>query len=50
MNVITIIALACVVALAWYWLKKPALKGTPARTWPGSRAKLGAKPKFTSRV
>jgi hypothetical protein len=46
MNVIIIIALVCVVALAWCSLKKPALKGTPARTWPASRAKLRAKRKF----
>jgi hypothetical protein len=47
MNVFIIIALVCIVAMAWFWLKKPALKGVPARTWPASRGKLGAKPKLT---
>jgi hypothetical protein len=50
MDVITIIVLACVFALAWHCLKKPALKGPPARTGPASRGKLGAKPKFTPGV
>jgi hypothetical protein len=47
MNVFVIIALVCSVALGWFWLKKPVLKGTPARSWPASRAKAGAKPKLT---
>lgn len=47
MNVFIIIALAGLVALAWLWLKKPALKRAPARAWPASRGKLGAKPKLT---
>ncbi len=47
MNVFVIIGLVCFVAIAWFWLKKPALKGTPARTWPASRGKTGAKPKLT---
>ena len=47
MNVIVIIALVCTVALTWRWLKKSGLKGSPARAWPASRGKRGAKPKFT---
>jgi hypothetical protein len=51
MNVFVIVALVCFVALAWFWLnKKPALKGSPARTWPASRGKPGAKPKLTPRL
>ena len=48
MYVLIIIALACIVAIAWFRHKKPALKmkGAPARTWPASRAKMGAKRKF----
>jgi len=44
MNVFAIIAVACLVALAWRWLKKPVLPRTTARTWPAYRGKTGAKP------
>jgi hypothetical protein len=47
MNVYIIIALVCVVAMAWSWLKKPVFKGAPARTWPASRIKRVAKPNLT---
>jgi len=46
MNIFIIIGLVCLVALAWFWLKKPALKGLPARTWPAARVKTGPKRKF----
>ena len=46
MNVIIIIALVCVVALAWRSLKKPTLKGLPARSWPPKRVKTAPKRKF----
>jgi len=51
MNVYIIIGLVGLFALAWFWrnwfwLKKPVLKGAPARTWPAHRVKMGPKPKF----
>jgi len=46
MNVFIIIALVSIVALLWFWLKKPALKGVPARTWPAVRVTTGSKRKF----
>jgi hypothetical protein len=51
MNVFLIIALICLVGLAWFWRnlfwrKTPVLKRNTARTWPASRAKFGAKRKF----
>ena len=47
MNVFIIIALVCMVALAWFWHKKPALKGVPPRTWSAARGKRAAKPNVT---
>ncbi len=47
MKLLIIIFLVCIAALAWFWLKKPALKGVSARTWPASRGKFGAKRKLT---
>ena len=47
MNVFIIIALVCIVALAWFWHKKPALKGVPSRTWPAARSKRSGKPNVT---
>jgi hypothetical protein len=47
MNVFAIIALVCLVALAWRWHKKPVLARTTARTWPASRGKMGATRKLT---
>lgn len=38
-----IIALVVIVAMALFWHEKPALKRTPARTWPAFRGKKGAK-------
>jgi hypothetical protein len=48
MNILITIALACIIAIAWFRHKKSALKvkGAPARTWPSSRTKMGAKRKF----
>jgi hypothetical protein len=47
MIIFTIIALVCIVGLGWFWLnRKPALKGSPARTWPPNRVKLTPKRKF----
>jgi len=48
MNVFIIIAVVCIVGLVWLWRRNPGLKGpgTPARTWPASRGKSGAKPKL----
>jgi len=48
MNVFLIIALVCIIALAWLWPRKPGLKRTTARTWPAARGKMGAKPKLTT--
>ncbi len=45
MNVFIIIAVICLVVLVWLLPKKSVLKGAPARTWPASRGKFGAKPK-----
>jgi hypothetical protein len=48
MTIFTIIGLVTIIGLGWHWFnKRPALKGTPARTWPASRGKFGAKPKLT---
>jgi hypothetical protein len=47
MSVSVIIALVCSIVLGWFWLKKPVLKGAPARTWPAGRAKAGAKAKLS---
>jgi hypothetical protein len=48
MIVFTIIASVCIVGLGWLWFnKKPGLKGSPPRTWPASRGKMGAKHKLT---
>ena len=46
MNLFLIIALVCIAALSWHWMKKPGLRGAPARTWPASRSKAGPKRKF----
>ena len=43
-----IIAVVCIVAVASFWHNKPALKGAPARAWPASRRKAGAKSKLTN--
>jgi hypothetical protein len=52
MTIFTIIALVCLVGLAWFWRnrfwrKAPVLKRTTARTWPASRVKAEPKRKFT---
>jgi hypothetical protein len=48
MNIILIVMLGSLVALAlFWWFKNPSLKGAPPRTWPVSRAKMGTKPKLT---
>jgi len=46
MNVVLILALVFIVTLAWFWVKKPALKGSPPRTWPPNRVKMLPKRKF----
>jgi hypothetical protein len=46
MNVITIIALVCLVGLAYFWLRKPGLKGIKARTLVPSRNRPGANPRL----
>ena len=46
MNVFVIIAVVCLVALAWRWLTKPVLARSTARTWPASRGKTVAKSKL----
>jgi len=49
MNVFGIIAVVCLVALAWRWLTKPVKPGfarSTARNWPASRGKAVAKSKF----
>jgi hypothetical protein len=46
MNIITIIALVCLVGLAYFWLRKPGLKGIKARTLVASRDRTGAKPRL----
>jgi len=46
MDVFVIIALAGLVALAWLWQRKPAVKGAPARAWPAPRGKTGAEPRL----
>ncbi len=43
---ILIIALVCLVGLAWVWRKKPGLKRTTARTWPAGRRKMAAQPRL----
>jgi hypothetical protein len=48
MNVFVIIALVCIVALAWLWPRKSGLKRTTVRNWPAARGKMGAKPKLTT--
>jgi hypothetical protein len=51
MYVSIIIALVCVVPIAWFWYgwfwRKPAMaKSMPARTWPPNRGKTAPKPRF----
>ncbi len=45
MNIFIIIAVICLVGLVWLLPKKSVLKGSPARTWPEGRGKIGAKHK-----
>ena len=49
MNVFVIIAVVCLVTLAWRWLTKPVKPGfarSTARTWPASRGKTVARSKL----
>jgi len=46
MNMILIVLLVGMAALAWFWFRKPGLKGAPPRTWPASRTRNLPKRKF----